>query len=119
MVKILRQEKKKKYGDFFLVFSSCCVTDLATDYYYYKYIYVYKYTYTKKNIYIYMYIHVYFKLFIFDRLSESGIVTLHIDSKPTPVFCHVGDVGCGDGIWTPVMKIDGNKVCPKFLLRSY
>lgn len=68
----------------------------------------------KKYIYIYMYIHVYFKLFIFDRLSESGIVTLHIDSKPTPVFCHVGDVGCGNGIWTPVMKIDGNKVCPKF-----
>ena len=114
MVKILRQEKKKKCGDFFLVFSSCCVTDLATDYYYYTYIYVYKYKYTKKKIYIYMYIHVYFKLFIFDRLSESGIVTLHIDSKPTPVFCHVGDVGCGNGIWTPVMKIDGNKVCPKF-----
>ena len=115
MVKILRREKKKKYGDFFLVFFSCCVTDLATDYYYYTYIYiyVYKYTYTKKK-YIYMYIHVYFKLFIFDRLSESGIVTLHIDSKPTPVFCHVGDVGCGNGIWTPVMKIDGNKVCPKF-----
>ena len=114
MVKILRRERKKKYGDFFLVFSSCCVTDLATDYYY---IHIYMYInihIQKKNIYIYMYIHVYFKLFIFDRLSESGIVTLHIDSKPTPVFCHVGDVGCGNGIWTPVMKIDGNKVCPKF-----
>ena len=35
---------------------------------------------------------------------------LHIDSKPISVFCHVGDVGCGDGIWTLVMKIDGNNV---------
>jgi len=23
----------------------------------------------------------------------------------------MGDFGCGDGGWTPVMKIDGNKVC--------
>ena len=30
--------------------------------------------------------------FIFDRLSESGIVTLHIDSKPTSIFCHVDDM---------------------------
>nr|XP_058965735.1 uncharacterized protein LOC131792383 [Pocillopora verrucosa] len=42
-------------------------------------------------------------------LSVSNVVTLRIDSRPISVFCHVGDVGCGDGIWTSVMKIDGNK----------
>ena len=38
------------------------------------------------------------------------MVTFHIGSIPTSVFCHVGDFGCGDGAWTSVMKIDGNKV---------
>ena len=23
----------------------------------------------------------------------------------------MGDFGCGDGGWTPVLKMDGNKVC--------
>ncbi|XP_015780269.1 PREDICTED: uncharacterized skeletal organic matrix protein 5-like [Acropora digitifera] len=35
-----------------------------------------------------------------------------LDSKLTPVLCHhwqVGDVGCGHGVWTPVMKIHGDK----------
>ncbi|XP_078351731.1 uncharacterized protein LOC144636400 [Oculina patagonica] len=41
------------------------------------------------------------------RVSE--LVTLHFDSKPISVLCHFGDFGCGDGGWTPVMKIDGNK----------
>ena len=41
----------------------------------------------------------------------SQLVTLHIDSKPVSVLCHLGDFGCGDGGWTTVMKIDGNKVC--------
>ena len=41
----------------------------------------------------------------------SQLVTLHVDSKPVSVLCHMGDFGCGDGGWTPVMKIDGNKVC--------
>jgi len=40
----------------------------------------------------------------------SQLVTLHVDSKPISVFCHMGDFGCGDGGWTPVMKIDGSKV---------
>ena len=44
----------------------------------------------------------------------SHLVTLHIDSKPTSVLCHMGDFGCGDGGWTPVMKIDGNKVSHLF-----
>ena len=38
------------------------------------------------------------------------MVTLLIDSRQVPVFCHVGDFGCGEGGWTPVMKIDGSKV---------
>ena len=44
------------------------------------------------------------------RLNVSQVVTLIFDSKPTSVLCHMGDFGCGDGGWTPVMKIDGNKV---------
>ncbi|PFX13209.1 hypothetical protein AWC38_SpisGene22729 [Stylophora pistillata] len=39
----------------------------------------------------------------------NRVVTLHFDSKATPIFCHFGDFGCGDGVWTPVMKIDGSK----------
>ena len=35
---------------------------------------------------------------------------LHFDSKPFSVLCHMGDFGCGDGGWTPVMKINGSKV---------
>ena len=40
----------------------------------------------------------------------SQVITLILDSKPTSVLCHMGEFGCGDGGWTPVMKIDGNKV---------
>ena len=38
------------------------------------------------------------------------MVMLNFTSKPVSVYCHMGDFGCGDGGWTPVMKIDGNKV---------
>ena len=38
------------------------------------------------------------------------MVTLHFDLESTSVFCHMENFGCGDGGWTPVMKIDGNKV---------
>ncbi|XP_078351343.1 putative skeletal organic matrix protein 5 [Oculina patagonica] len=34
---------------------------------------------------------------------------LDVDSQQTSVLCHFGDFGCGDGGWTPVMKIDGTK----------
>ena len=51
-----------------------------------------------------------FALTFFNRFNESGVVTFHIGSIPTSVFCHVGDFGCGDGAWTSVLKIDGNKV---------
>ena len=44
-----------------------------------------------------------------NRLTASQLVTLLLDSKLTSVLCHFGDFGCGDGGWTPVMKIDGNK----------
>ena len=51
-------------------------------------------------------------IFIFNRFRSrvSELVTLHFDSKPISVLCHMGDFGCGDGGWTPVMKLDGNKV---------
>ena len=31
-------------------------------------------------------------------------------SQTIPVYCHMENFGCGDGGWTPVMKIDGTKV---------
>ena len=40
----------------------------------------------------------------------SQFATLVISEKPVSLLCHMGDFGCGDGGWTPVMKIDGNKV---------
>ena len=49
-------------------------------------------------------------IFLFNRTSVSSMVTLQVDEKPITVLCHMGDFGCGDGGWTPVMKIDGNKV---------
>ena len=48
--------------------------------------------------------------FIFNSSMVTKLVTLYIDSKPISVLCHMGDFGCGYGGWTPVMKIDGNKV---------
>ena len=54
--------------------------------------------------------------FEFYRLNGSQIAKLTLDSKLTPVLCHhwqVGDVGCGHGVWTPVMKIHGDKVWEK------
>ena len=40
----------------------------------------------------------------------TQFVTLLLDSKLVSVLCHFGNFGCGDGGWTPVMKMDGNKV---------
>ena len=48
--------------------------------------------------------------FLFKRSNVSGVVTLLVDSQPLSVFCHMGNFGCGDGGWTPVMKIDGREV---------
>ena len=44
------------------------------------------------------------------RSSNTQMITIIFDSEPTSVLCHMGDFGCGVGGWTPVMKIDGNKV---------
>ncbi|XP_022803780.1 uncharacterized protein LOC111341092 [Stylophora pistillata] len=44
-----------------------------------------------------------------NRLNKSGVVTLYIDSKKMSIFCHVGEFGCGDGGWTPVLKMNGSK----------
>ena len=49
-------------------------------------------------------------LIIANRSDVSKLVTLRLDSKPVSVLCHMGDFGCGDGGWTPVMKMDGNMV---------
>ena len=49
-------------------------------------------------------------LFKSNRSKLSQLVTLHVASKPISVLCHMGDFGCGDGGWTPVMKINGRKV---------
>ena len=40
----------------------------------------------------------------------TQLVTLLLDSKLVSVLCHFGNFGCGDGGWTPVIKMDGNKV---------
>ena len=52
----------------------------------------------------------FFFSFSFKRSNVNGVVTLLVDSQPLSVFCHMGNFGCGDGGWTPVMKIDGRKV---------
>ncbi|PFX25319.1 hypothetical protein AWC38_SpisGene10090 [Stylophora pistillata] len=43
------------------------------------------------------------------RSDVTELVTLRLDSQPVSILCHMGDFGCGDGGWTPVMKIDGSK----------
>ena len=45
-----------------------------------------------------------------NRSNVSRLVSLQLGSQLTTVLCHMGDFGCGDGGWTPVMKINGNKV---------
>ena len=52
----------------------------------------------------------YLLLLYINRPNVSELVSLHLGSQPTTVLCHMGDFGCGDGGWTPVMKINGNKV---------
>ncbi|XP_022809349.1 uncharacterized protein LOC111346325 [Stylophora pistillata] len=43
------------------------------------------------------------------RSNVSQVVTLFANTQPASIFCHMEDFGCGDGGWTPVMKIDGSK----------
>ena len=42
--------------------------------------------------------------------SKSQEYTLMFGSQKIPVYCHMGNFGCGDGGWTLAMKIDGTKV---------
>lgn len=44
-----------------------------------------------------------------DNSSRSQVYELSFGSEKIPVFCHMGDFGCGNGGWTMAMKIDGTK----------
>ena len=47
----------------------------------------------------------------FSSLNRSSkVFPLMFGSQKIPVYCHMGNFGCGDGGWTLAMKIDGNKV---------
>ncbi|KAL9953869.1 hypothetical protein ACROYT_G041342 [Oculina patagonica] len=46
---------------------------------------------------------------LFTKHKSSKVLTLMFGSQNIPVYCHMENFGCGDGGWTPVMKIDGNK----------
>ena len=43
--------------------------------------------------------------------TKSQVYPLMFGSQKIPVYCHMGNFGCGDGGWTLAMKIDGTKVC--------
>ena len=45
-----------------------------------------------------------------NRASTSQVYNINLGSKEIPVYCHMGDFGCGDGGWTLAMKISGTKV---------
>lgn len=45
-----------------------------------------------------------------DPSLHSGVYELVFGLQKLPVYCHIGNFGCGDGGWTPVMKIDGKKL---------
>ncbi|CAH3140543.1 unnamed protein product, partial [Pocillopora meandrina] len=48
---------------------------------------------------------------IFDRnvSRQSQVYPLMFGSETIPVFCHMGNFGCGDGGWTLAMKIAGTQ----------
>ncbi|CAH3140840.1 unnamed protein product, partial [Pocillopora meandrina] len=44
------------------------------------------------------------------RSNKDGkIASIIINAQPVSVYCHMGNFGCGDEVWTTVKKIDGNK----------
>ncbi len=53
-------------------------------------------------------------IFLSLRSTKSQVFTLMFGSQKIPVYCHMGNFGCGDGGWTLAMKIDGSKVCYNF-----
>ena len=44
------------------------------------------------------------------RRTKSQVYTLMLGSRNIPVYCLMGDFGCGSGGCTLVMKTDGTKV---------
>ena len=46
----------------------------------------------------------------FHSSTKSQVYTLKFGSQKIPVYCHMGNFGCGDGGWTLAMKINGAKV---------
>ena len=46
---------------------------------------------------------------IFNSSSKSQMYALKFGFQEVPVYCHMGDFGCGNGGWTLTMKIDGTK----------
>ncbi|PFX13776.1 hypothetical protein AWC38_SpisGene22116 [Stylophora pistillata] len=49
-----------------------------------------------------------------ETTRANGEITLLLDSKRVPIFCHMENFECGDGGWTPVMKINGQKTTFEF-----
>ncbi|KAL9953890.1 hypothetical protein ACROYT_G041363 [Oculina patagonica] len=45
---------------------------------------------------------------LYAKHKSSKVFTLMFGSQKIPVYCHMGNFGCGDGGWTLAMKIYGN-----------
>ncbi|XP_068730266.1 uncharacterized skeletal organic matrix protein 5-like [Montipora capricornis] len=43
------------------------------------------------------------------KFSKSQVYPLMFGSQKIPVYCHMGNFGCGGGGWTLAIKIDGKK----------
>ena len=59
-----------------------------------------------KNIHISCLLFIFFDFLFFHKVET----TLMFGSQKIPVYCHMGNFGCGNGGWTLAMKIDGTKV---------
>ncbi|XP_044170810.1 uncharacterized skeletal organic matrix protein 5-like [Acropora millepora] len=49
------------------------------------------------------------EIFQKQRRTKSQVYTLMLGLRNIPVYCFMGDFGCGNGGWTLVMKTDGTK----------
>ena len=49
--------------------------------------------------------------FLSNSSTKTQVYPLMFGSQTIPVYCHMGNFGCGDGGWTLAMKIDGKKEC--------
>ncbi|CAH3140828.1 unnamed protein product [Pocillopora meandrina] len=50
----------------------------------------------------------------YHNFNTARLAKLRFGSTSVSVYCHMGNFGCGDGVWTTVMKIDGNKATFKY-----